>query len=170
MIFESFATASEIINYFNTFKIPGLLLKLDFEKAFDSVSLNFLFSLLERRGFGSNFVSWISSIIKDSTSVIFINGSLGNWFPIKKGLKQGNSLSPLLFILVGNLLHRMLDLAMSEELLESVGPAKLSSYMHSIKYAGDIVIFSKASKHHLNNIKLILYFFELLTGLKIDFS
>lgn len=63
LIFESFVSISEIINMISKSKIPSILLKIDFEKAFDNVSWNFPLALLQNLGFGLKFTSWVSLII-----------------------------------------------------------------------------------------------------------
>lgn len=63
----------------------------------------------------------------------------------------------------------MLELSISEKFMEHVGPDKLSSLLHSSHYANDTIIFYKASTQQFNNVKLILYLYELLIGLKINF-
>lgn len=95
---------------------------------------------------------------------------MDKWIQIKKGLKQGNPFSPLVFILVTDTLHHMLDLSLLEKLIELVGPANLSSMMHLAQYTDDTTLFCIASKCQLNSLKLILYFFKLLTSLKRNFS
>lgn len=76
--------------------------------------------------------------------------------------------SPLLFILIADTLNCMLQLSTSKKIMEPMGPHhKISSTLHSSPYADDTIIFYKATSQQL---KLILYFFELLTGLKINFK
>lgn len=126
LIFESYVSASEIISYCKRAKHKGILCKIDFEKAFDCISWDFLLELLHMRGFGPRWTAWISSLLFNSKSALIINGKAGNWFSNKRGLRQGNPLSPLLFILVTDTLDQILSLAAAEHLLSSVGPPHLT--------------------------------------------
>ena len=84
---------------------------------------NFLFELLQKRGFSQRWIDWIKSLLTTARSLILINNSLGKWIWNKKGLKQGNPLSPMLFILVADTLTQILRCARSEELLHGIGPS-----------------------------------------------
>ena len=85
--------------------LPGMLLLLDFEKAFDSVNLNFILTTLEIFGFGEEFIKWITIIlgIKEGTNfqaVTVVNGNILAPFDIKRGCRKGDPISGYLFILV----------------------------------------------------------------------
>ena len=78
---------------------PGLLLCLDFEKAFDSVDWKFMFKVLRAFGFGPDICQWKSTFYKDINSSVTVNGQLSQWFAIQRGCRQGDPISPYLFIL-----------------------------------------------------------------------
>ena len=78
----------------------GLLCKLDIEKAFDHVNWGFLTLLLERCGFPDKWRRWISFCLSTIRFSIFINGTPHGFFGSSRGLRQGDPLSPLLFVLV----------------------------------------------------------------------
>ncbi|GJU36852.1 RNA-directed DNA polymerase, eukaryota, reverse transcriptase zinc-binding domain protein [Tanacetum coccineum] len=93
-----------------------LLFKVDFEKAFDSVSWKYLDFILLSLGFGSKWRSWIRACLHSSRASILINGSPISEFSIKRGLRQGDHLSPFLFILVMEGLHCAMSNANSGDL------------------------------------------------------
>ena len=78
---------------------PGLLLCLDFEKAFGSVDNGFMMKVLTAFGCGSDFCKWIETLYKNIKSTVCINGKLAKWFPVERGCRQGDPVSPYLFVM-----------------------------------------------------------------------
>ena len=77
----------------------GILLAVDFEKAFDSLNHEFLYQVLQKMGFGPNFLQWIRTFCRNLSSRVLNNGFTTDIFFAKRGVRQGDPLSPLLFIL-----------------------------------------------------------------------
>jgi hypothetical protein len=75
---------------------------VDFKKAFDSVGHSALFETLEYHGLGSAFVDLIRDLYADCRSDIYLNNNVSGSFPVERGVRQGDTLSPLLFILAIN--------------------------------------------------------------------
>ena len=80
--------------------IPGLLVLLDFEKAFDAVEWSFLYKTLQFWGFGESVCSWIKTFYNDISSCIINNRNCSDYFKLGRGVRQKVPLSPYLFILV----------------------------------------------------------------------
>ena len=102
---------------------PGIICELDIEKAYDHVNRNFLHYLMGHCGFSLSWQKWISSCISTTRFSILINGSSEGFFEGSRGLRQGDSLSPLLFDIVMEGLSRLLDRAVLRGLVSgfSVG-------------------------------------------------
>jgi len=79
--------------------IPGLMIFIDFQKAFDSVEWGFLIKYLEEFNFGPDFIRWVGVFYKDIKSCIINNGLTSNFFPLERGVRQGDPSSPYLFVI-----------------------------------------------------------------------
>lgn len=101
--------ANEMVHGLSPGRMTGLVLKLDFEKAFDSISWDFLFHCLKKLNFGERWIQWIENIFFYIRISILVNGSTSVEFSPQRGIRQGHLLSPLLFLLVGQILHCMLE-------------------------------------------------------------
>lgn len=95
-IVENFALAADMIQTAHKRKLPMVALKLDFQKAFDSVSWSCLLSVLSIRGFPQHWIGWIECLLSTATSRVMLNGELGDSFANKRGFRQGDSISPYL--------------------------------------------------------------------------
>ena len=83
---ENARLKEDILRYTESNNIPGLLLFLDFSKAFDSIDRNFLFTSLEDLNFGPDFIRWVKTIYKSTSSCIIQNGNVSDFFYNSKGV------------------------------------------------------------------------------------
>lgn len=90
----------DIIDLVNKNDDEACLLFLDQEKAFDRVSHDFLYSVLETFGFGDSFIHWIRLLYSNASTEINLNGFLTDGIPLRSGVRQGCPLSALLYVLV----------------------------------------------------------------------
>ncbi|GJT78825.1 RNA-directed DNA polymerase, eukaryota [Tanacetum coccineum] len=143
---------NEIVSWCKSRKEQALLFKVDFQKAFDSVRWDHLDDILGKFGFGSKWRGWIRGCLHSSKASVLVNGSPTNEFLFHRGLRQGNPLSPFLFILVMESLHvafqQFIDRGMFVPIL--VGEYDLVPISH-IFYANDAMFIGR----WLNVIKAI---------------
>ncbi|GJY40357.1 RNA-directed DNA polymerase, eukaryota, reverse transcriptase zinc-binding domain protein [Tanacetum coccineum] len=161
---------SEVIEWYKKKKKKMLLFKVDFEKAFDSVSWCFLDHVMERLGFSSTWRKWIMAGLKSSRASILVNGSPTSEFSLKRGLRQGDPLSPFLFIIVMEGLHIALKEGLTANLFQGVKIGSSEIRLSYLFYADDVIILSEWNQCDMDNIIRIINVFYLASGLKINIS
>lgn len=169
-ISDGIIITSEIIHSIKLKKTRGVILKLDFEKAFDTVNWDFLFDVLSRMNFGSRWIMWMRSIFKTMKITVLINGSSTNEFSPSRGLRQGDQLSPLLFNLVGQILHHLINTANIHGKFTGIQIGKDGMNFTHLQFADDTLLFINGDDTSIYNVKSILITFQLLFGLCINFS
>ena len=103
-IFDATRTISDVMEFTKMRDYQSIMTAIDFEKAFDSLNWNFLHKSLEFFGFGESFLGWIKTFYKNISSCVTNNGFSTPSFNLKRGVRQGDPLSPSLFIIVLELL------------------------------------------------------------------
>ena len=129
-----------ICEYIENNNSSGILLQLDFEKAFDSVEWSFLISVLKKYNFGENFINWIKVLYNKPELGIKNNGYFSNYIKIRRGIRQGCPVSALLFILIIETLAHSLQTEKSL-LGVSVELNNINFEYKCFQYADDISLF-----------------------------
>jgi hypothetical protein len=149
-------------------KRPSLLVKLDIAKAFDSVSWVYLLDMLRARGLSQRWCDWIAMLLSTASSRVLLNGVVGDRIRHLRGLRQGDLLSPFLFILAMEPLQRLIAMAVEEGLLSRL-PGQANGVRTSL-YADDAVFFIRPVKEELEAVCQILQRFGDVTGLRVNFA
>ena len=145
--------------------IPGLLLIVDFEKAFDSISWKFINHTLNFFNFGDSIKRWINLFYTDIQSCVIQNGFLSEPFNVKRGCRQGDPLSPYIFLLCEEILSRQFKANTEIKGIEIAGTKYLLS-----QFADDTTIFLDGTENSLNEALKILKTFAIASGLKLNSS
>jgi hypothetical protein len=167
-IHDNFVFVRAQARLFRQKKMPALLLKLDLQKAFDSISWEFLLEVLEAKGFGQKWRDWIACLLFTASTSIIVNGELTDPISHKRGLRQGDPLSPLLFVIATDILAELLAMA------DRVGALKSNRFLQPKNrvsmYADDIVIFTEADEDELVAVKSLLHCFGEASGLLTNYA
>ena len=143
--------------------IPGLLLSIDFEKAFDTVSWSFISDVLDYFNFGNSIKAWVSLFQKGSETCILQNGFMSEVFNLRRGCRQGDPISPYLFILCAEILGKMIrknnDI---KGIIINDKEYKLS------QYADDTQLILDGTEKSLKAALDILKTYYIMSGLKIN--
>jgi hypothetical protein len=159
----------ETIHELHTKKKDGVIFKIDFEKAYDKVNWNFLLQTSRMKGFSQKWCEWIQHFTQGRNVNIKVNDQLGPYFQTKKGLRQGDPMSPILFNIVVDMLAILIARAKDAGQVQGVIPHLIQDGLSILQYADDTVIFMSHDVEKAVNMKLLLSTFEQLSGLKINF-
>ncbi|GKU89787.1 hypothetical protein SLEP1_g3881 [Rubroshorea leprosula] len=114
--------------------------------------------------------NWIKECLQSSMISILVNGSPTQQFPVNKGIRQGDPLSPFLFLLVVEGLNGLMQSANEKNMYRGVRIGNGNLLVSHLQFANDTLFFGEASEENIQAIKSIMRTFELVSGLKINFG
>ena len=162
-ISENIRLLDSVIKFTEGKKIPGLLLSLDFEKAFDTLEWSFINKTLQHFGFGPSLLNWIKLFYCNIESCILNNGWASNFFKRSRGVRQGCPLSPYLFILSVEVLAEAIRKKKTVKGIEINGNEfKLS------QYADDRTLILDGSKESCLESLVLIETFGNLSDLRLN--
>ncbi|GJR96082.1 RNA-directed DNA polymerase, eukaryota [Tanacetum coccineum] len=145
-----------------------MVFKFDFEKAFESIRWDYLQDILKMFGFGDKWCGWIFVCLNSAMRSVLVNGSPTSEFQFHKGLKQGDPLSPFLFILIMESFHLSFSKVTNAGLFSGI-PIDSSLTLSHIFFADDAIFIGKWDSLNMCTIVNVLKCFHLASGLKINF-
>ncbi|KAA3489556.1 reverse transcriptase [Gossypium australe] len=147
-----------------------MAVKLDMSKAYDRVEWNFIKEIMVRMGFAIN---WIETLMKCLTTVsysVVVNGYAGeNFRPIRE-LRQGDPLSPFLFLICGEGLSCLMRLATREGLLKRIKASKSGPQVSHLLFADDCILFGEATNRGATLLKGILREYRICSSQCVNFD
>ena len=161
---------NEVCSWAKKLKKKILLFKVDFDKAFDSVNWGYLDSVLLQMGFGNKWRSWIHACLSSARASVVVNGCPTDEFNMSKGVRQGDPLSPFLFIVAMEGLNVALKTAKDKGLFKGVTIPGCSLELSHLFYADDALFMGDWSNNNIKNLARILRCFHATSGLKVNFS
>jgi len=163
--------AFELIQYIDKrCRGSNVVVKLDMMKAFDRVSWPFLRAVLNKFGFPIAFTNLVMNNLAATRLSILINGVSCGFFQPTRGVKQGDPLSPMLFILISEALSRSLILKMGTGILSPYSTGLNCPTVTHLAFADDIVIFANGSSNSLKTLVETLKQYQAGSGQSINFT
>ena len=156
----------DIFEYCENNNQNGILLFLDFEKAFDSVEWNFLFKTLKKFNFGPDFIKWIKILYKNPVFRLKNNGWISKTCAMNRGIRQGCPISAILYLFVAEILSSKIK---ENNLIHGFTSKNLQDEIKNVQHADDMTVTLgdiESMKHAIGTIDK----FCKLAGSKINLS
>ncbi|GJS32135.1 putative reverse transcriptase domain-containing protein [Tanacetum coccineum] len=150
-ILDGLFILNELFKWCKMKKKHTMIFKVDFEKAYDSVRWDYLDDVLKRFGFGEKWCDWIQNCLLSSKGSVIVNGSPTKEFQFHRGLKQGDPLSPILFLLIMKSLHISMQRVVDAGLFRGIQVGSSLQVSH-LFYADDAVFMGHWSEANIDTI------------------
>ncbi|KAL2247935.1 UNVERIFIED_CONTAM: putative mitochondrial protein, partial [Sesamum indicum] len=133
----------------------NVIFKLDMAKAYDRVNWEFLFQVLRLKGFPQHWINLVANAVSNCWFSVLVNGEHAGFFHSTRGLRQGDPLSPALFVLAADYLSQGLNrlfVAHPTMYYQSPGRVRVSH----LAYADDMMIFTNICRQHMELLRTIV--------------
>jgi len=168
LLIENLLLATELVKDYHKESVSSrCAIKIDISKAFNSVQWSFIRNILLSMDFPMEFVHWIMLCISTASFSVQVNGELVGFFQSKRGLRQGCSLSPYLFVMSMDVLSKLLDQAASAKKFGYHSRCKELSLTH-LSFADDLMVLSDGKVRSIDGIVEVFDIFAKFSGLKIS--
>ncbi|GJU20617.1 RNA-directed DNA polymerase, eukaryota, reverse transcriptase zinc-binding domain protein [Tanacetum coccineum] len=166
-ILDGLFILNELFKWCKMKKKHTMIFKVDFEKAYDSVRWDYFDDVLKMFGFGEKWCGWIQNCLLSSKGSVIVNGSPTKEFQFHRGLKQGDPLSPILFLLIMKSLHISMQRVVDAGLFRGIQVGSSLQVSH-LFYADDAVFMGHWSEANIDTILRVLDCFYHASGLRIN--
>ena len=145
-------------------------MKLDMSKAYDRVEWGFLTRLLLTMGFDGRWVNMVMRCVTTVSYSFIINGRVCGEVIPSRGLRQGDPLSPYLFILIADALSHMIKSRAESHIIHGARASRNGPEISHLLFADDSLLFSRATRQECLTVIEILNHYEKASGQKINFD
>ncbi|CAL1398685.1 unnamed protein product [Linum trigynum] len=173
LIQDNIIIVHEALHHFKNHKRGrrrDMMLKLDMKKAYDMVDWDCLENLLKSYGFDERWCKWVSSCIRSVKFSILFNGEATDEFTPSRGIRQGDPLSPFLFILMSNALSFLIDKAVAQDQLKGIKLNSRCPVLTHCLFADDTVIFGRANHQEAEKILELIRDYGAITGQEVNIN
>jgi mannosylglycoprotein endo-beta-mannosidase len=125
----------------------------------------------ELMSFPTLWRKWMKACVCTAKASVLVNGSPTDEFPLERGLRQGNPLSPFLFLLAAEGLNVLMQALVEHQLFSgySFGMQNMVSVSH-LQFADDTLLIGTKSRANVRALRVVLVLFESMSGLKVNFN
>lgn len=146
--------------------VPRCAIKLDIQKAFDSLNWDFLFGAMSRMGFPTVFLNWVKKCVSSAMISVKVNGSLEGFFESKSGLRQGDPLSPFLFVIGMEVLTAYLSHDLENDPNFTFHWHTQEIKLSHLAFADDLLLFCKGDTHSISALLTSVARFSEISNLR----
>eukprot|EP00253_Pinus_taeda_P028466 PITA_28466 len=169
-ILDNILLAQEMIHSLHSRKVPGMLMQLDLSKAYDKVSWTYLEAILKAFGFSQPWIKWVLELIKSTRHSILVNGTPSMPFRPTRGIRQGDPLSPFLFVILMEGLSRLIIKKKDEGQIRGLQPIRSCPATTHQQFVDDTMLHGTPTVKEATAYKDILHLFSKASGMEINFS
>lgn len=160
---------NEVIHAMKTQKIDGLIIKLDFSRAYDSVDWSCLLHMKCIK-MNQKWIQWIQAILTSTRMSILVNGSPTKEFSPDREIRQGDPLTPYLFLLIGEVMSKLIKRATQEGIIKGIIFKFHDHQITHFQYVDDTILFIANDEQSIKGVRKVLQLFKVITGLSVNFS
>lgn len=147
-----------------------MAIKLDMSKAYDRVEWNYLEAIMRRMGFDNQWIQLIMQCVTTVSYRVLVNGVLYGPITPTRGIRQGDPLSPYLFLLCAEGLMSLMQRAEQNGSITSIPITTQGTKVSHLMFADDCLLFCRATFQEWSNIMQLIQRYEQASGQKINSS
>lgn len=173
LISDNIIIAHELVHSLRTNEKTAtgwMAIKSDMSKAYDRVEWNFLEVLMEKMGFDRIWIRWIMACVNSFSFSVLLNGNSHGFIRPERGIRQGDPLSPFLFILCAEALVSKLNSSESSGSLHGIKLAEKCPPIHHLLFADDSLLLCKASQSEAEEVMRCIDLYGEASGQRVNFQ
>ncbi|KAL9687729.1 hypothetical protein QQ045_032136 [Rhodiola kirilowii] len=173
LISDNVLIANEVSHFINKSRSQRHVyasLKLDMAKAFDKIEWDFLELMMKKLGFDADWVDRVLTYVHSARYCIRVNEDVSDFFYPSRGLRQGDPLSPYLFIMCTEWISYMLKYYAELGLIEGIQISRRSPPISHLLFADDCLLFMRVHSSTVKAIKYVLQCYEIISGQTVNYG